>query len=79
MNSFKLLQEPIYVWNQSNYKSVTTIRDKVVWGTSTIRHYADLKQFALSIKGKDGRIDNILQNALIKCENELKNGGDRQW
>ena len=79
MNSFKLLQEPIYVWNQSNYKSVTTIRDKVVWGTSTIRHYADLKQFALSIKGKDGRIDNILQNALIKCENEIKNKGDRQW
>lgn len=79
MNSFKLLQEPIYVWNQSNYKSVTTIRDKVVWGTSTIRHYADLKQFALSIKGKDGKIDNILQNALIKCENELKNEGDRQW
>lgn len=79
MNNFVLLKEPIYVWNQQNMKSVTTIRDQALWGTSTIRHYADLKQFYLTIKGKDNKVDNILQNALIKCENELKQGGDRQW
>ena len=79
MNSFKLLQEPIYVWNQTNTKSVTTIRDKVVWGTSTIRHYADAKQFALSIKGQDSKIDEILEKALNKCKKEILEGKDRQW
>ena len=79
MNSFKLLQEPIYVWNQTNTKSVTTIRDKVVWGTSTIRHYADAKQFYLSIKGRDSKIDMILEKALNKCKKEILEGKDRQW
>lgn len=79
MNSFKLLQEPIYVWNRSNLKSVTTIRDEILWGTSTIRHYADTKQLYLTYKGKDTKIDKILKDRLQLCENELRQNGDRQW
>lgn len=79
MNDFKLLQEPVYVWNQQNYKSVTTIREKVIWGTSTIRHYADTLQLALSVKGKDSRIDKILEDRVRKTKQEMNNGGDKQW
>jgi glycosyltransferase involved in cell wall biosynthesis len=79
MNDFKLLQKPVYVWNQQNYKSITTIREKVIWGTSTIRHYADTKQLMLSVKGKDKKIDEYLEHRLNLCENELKEGKDRQW
>lgn len=79
MNSFKLLQEPIYVWNQQNHKSVTTIREKVIWGTSTIRHYADTLQLALSVKGKDPRIDKILEDRVRKTKREMESGGDKQW
>lgn len=79
MNSFELLQEPIYVWNQQNSKSITTIREKVVWGTSTIRHYADTMQFALSVKGQDPKIDKLMNIALNKCKKEMEEGNDRQW
>ena len=79
MNSFALLKEPIYVWNQSNSKSVTTIREKVVWGTSTIRHYADTMQFALSIKGQDSKIDRFMEERLRMTKQEIDSGGDRQW
>ena len=79
MNTFKLLKEPIYVWNQDNYKSITTIRENIIWGTSTIRHYADTKQLMLSVKGKDKKIDEILEHRLNLCEKELKEGKDRQW
>ena len=79
MNTFELLKEPIYVWNQMNSKSVTTIRDKVVWGTSTIRHYADTLQFALSIKGQDPKIDRIMEERIMKTKQEMESGGDKQW
>lgn len=79
MNSFKLLKEPIYVWNKENMKSVTTIRDKVVWGTSTIRHYADTLQLYLSNKGKDAIIDSILEERVQKTKKEMLEGGDKQW
>ena len=79
MNDFKLLQQPIYVWNQQNYKSITTIREKVIWGTSTIRHYADTLQLALSVKGKDKKIDNILEERVKKTKKEVLEGKDRQW
>ena len=79
MNNFKLLQEPVYVWNQQNHKSVTTIREKVIWGTSTIRHYADTLQLALSVKGKDPKIDKILDNRVRKTKQEMLEGKDRQW
>ena len=79
MNSFKLLQEPIYVWNQQNNKSVTTIREKVIWGTSTIRHYADTLQLALSIKGQDPKIDRLMDERIRKTKQEMDMGGDKQW
>ena len=79
MNSFKLIKQPLYVWNRENTKSVTTIREKVVWGTSTIRHYADCKQLYLSEKGKDEKIDEYLEERLEKCKAEIMSGGDRQW
>ena len=79
MNSFNLLKEPVYVWNRENAKSVTTIREKVVWGTSTIRHYADTLQLALSVKGKDEKIDSILNERIRLTKLEVENGGDKQW
>ena len=79
MNSFKLLQEPVYVWNQSNHKSVTTIRDKEIWGTSTIRHYADTLQLYLTEKGKDPIIDRYLKERVDKTKLEMEQGGDKQW
>ena len=79
MNNFKLLQEPVYVWNQQNHKSITTIREKVIWGTSTIRHYADTLQLALSVKGKDKKIDKILEERVKKTKKEVLEGKDRQW
>ena len=79
MNSFELLKKPIYVWNQQNYKSVTTIREKTIWGTSTIRHYADTLQLYLSIKGKDKKIDKIMLDRVNKCKKEILEGKDRQW
>ena len=79
MNNFELLKKPVYVWNRENYKSITTIREKVMWGTSTIRHYADTKQLYLSVKGRDSKIDEYLEERLKLCLNELKKGKDRQW
>lgn len=79
MNGFRCLSEPVYVWNQRNMKSVTTIRDEAVWGTSTIRHYADTLQLYLTYKGKDEKMDKILKNRVNKTKNEVLNGGDQQW
>lgn len=80
MKNFELLKIPVYVWNQTNEKSVTTIRTKnIAWETSTIRHYADTKELYLSVKGKDSKIDSILEDRLKRCEKELKEGGDKQW
>jgi len=79
MKDFKLLQKPIYVWNQQNHKSVTTIREKIIWGTSTIRHYADTLQLALSVKGQDEKIDKILDDRVKKTKQEMLEGKDRQW
>ena len=79
MKSFKLLQDPVYVWNQSNSKSVTTIRDKEIWGTSTIRHYADTLQLFLTEKVKDPQIDKYLEERVRKTKFEMESGGDKQW
>ena len=79
MNSFKCLNKLIYVYNLCNATSTTKVRDKITWGTSTIRHYADTLQLALSVKGKDKKIDEILQERLIKCKNEMLNNGDKQY
>ena len=79
MNNFGLLKEPIYVWNRQNSKSVTTIRDNILWGTSTIRHYADTLQLALTLKGKDSKIDELMEQRVQKTKQELDMNGDRQW
>lgn len=80
MNDFKCLEDLIYVWNQDNNKSVTTIRTKnILWFTSTIRHYADTIQLALSVKGVDEKIDNILEERISKCKEEINKGGDKQY
>ena len=80
MNSFELLQKPLYVWNKSNTKSVTTIRViNPLWETSTIRQYADTMLLYLQEKGKDAKIDKILKEAVNKCKKEMEDGNDRQW
>jgi glycosyltransferase involved in cell wall biosynthesis len=79
MKDFELLKEPIYVWNRENSKSVTTLREKTIWGTSTIRHYADTLQLASSVKGLDTEIDKILDERVKKTKQEMEMGNDRQW
>lgn len=79
MKDFECLEDSVYVWNRTNRKSVTTIRDKEMWGTSTIRHYADTLQLYLQEKGKDSKIDSYLKQRVDKCKKEMETGGDRQW
>ena len=80
MKSFQLLKKPIYVWNKSNYKSVTTVRTvNPLWKTSTIRHYADTLELYLKVKGKDTKIDLFLEDMLKMTKKEMDDGGDKQW
>ena len=79
MNSFTIVKEPIYVWNTTNTKSVTSVREKIVWGTSTIRHYADTLQLYLTYKGKDARFDELMQDRVRRTKKEVDTGGDKQW
>ena len=79
MNDFKCLDRLVYVWNQDNLKSITTKRDSIEWQTSTIRHYADTIQLAMSVKGQDEIIDAILEERMRKCKKEINEGGDKQW
>ena len=80
MDTFQILKDPCYVWNQENYKSVTTLRgENPLWTTSTIRQYADTYQLYLENKGKDKKIDEILKEAAIMCKKEMDNGGDKQY
>ena len=79
METFDILAKPVYVWNRDNTKSVTTIRDEIIWGTSTIRHYADTKQLYLQEKGKDTKIDKYLLERVNMCKKEMDEGKDRQW
>lgn len=80
MNSFQLLKKPIYVWNKTNHKSVTTVRKvNPLWETSTIRHWADTLQLYLELKGKDEKIDKFLESRLEMVKKEVLEGGDKQW
>jgi hypothetical protein len=36
-------------------------------------------QLALTVKGKDRIIDQILQERVDKTKAEMQNGGDKQW
>ena len=80
MNNFNILDKPIYVWNQQNLKSVTTIRGQnPLWETSTIRNYADALELYLREKGKDKEIDKLLLSRVNKTKKEIEEGGDLQW
>jgi len=79
MKTFANLKDMVYVWNKQNHKSVTTVRDRIIWGTSTIRHYADTLQLYLTYKGQDKLIDEILEHRLKLCKEEVDKGGDKQW
>ncbi|MBR6907740.1 glycosyltransferase family 2 protein [bacterium] len=80
MKSFELLKKPVYVWNQSNTKSVTTVRTRnVLWETSTIRHYADTLELYLKLKGQDMKFDEFMQTRVEKTKLEIEKGGDKQW
>ncbi len=79
MNNFALLKEPVYVWNRDNTKSVTTVRDKIQWGTSVIRNYADTLQFYLTIKGQDRLFDEMMEKRLKQCKEEMLNERDGQY
>lgn len=80
MNDFALLKKPVYVWNKENHKSVTTIRTKnILWETSTIRHYADTLELAMSVKGRDSKIDRYLEKRVEDTRREMLIGGDKQW
>ncbi|MBR4486643.1 glycosyltransferase family 2 protein, partial [bacterium] len=71
MKNFKILSEPVYVWNRTNTKSVTTIRDNIMWGTSTIRHYADTLKLYLTYQGQDERMDKIMLERVEKTKLEV--------
>ena len=80
MKDFMTLKKPVYVWNQTNMKSVTTVRKRnPLWETSTIRHYADTIELYLRVKGKDKRIDHILEERIKMTKKEIEDGNDRQW
>ncbi len=79
METFDVLPEPVYVWNRDNIKSVTTVREEIIWGTSTIRHYADTMQLYLTYKGKDKKLDRILEERLNLCKKEMDEKGDKQY
>jgi len=79
MKTFANFKDIAYVWNKENLKSVTTIRDNILWGTSTIRHYADTLQLYLTYKGQDPLIDEILKHRVELCKKEIIDGGDKQW
>ena len=79
MQNFLCLKQPYYVWNHDNTKSVTTIRDKVKWGSDTIRHWADTQELYLSVKGQDPNIDAFLEKRLAQVKQEVLNGGDKQY
>ena len=78
MKSFDTLEDPCYVWNRDNTKSVTTKRDNPIWFTSTIRHYADTLEMYMLYKGRDPILDNLLAIRVNMCKDEVLVGGVRQ-
>ena len=83
-SEIELLYEDIYPNFHNQLRGleaihITTVREKIVWGTSTIRHYADTLQLALSVKGRDPKIDKFLDERVRKTKLEMESGGDKQW
>ena len=79
MDTFKCMQTPIYVWNRTNSKSVTTARDNIAWKVSTIRHYADTLELFEKNKNGDKIIRDYLSQRVETTRLEMESGGDRQW
>lgn len=79
MDTFKCMQTPIYVWNRTNSKSVTTARDNIAWKVSTIRHYADTLELFEKNKNGDKIIRDYLSQRAETTRLEMESGGDRQW
>ena len=79
MNTFENLKETVYVWNRENTKSVTTVREKIIWGTSTIRQYADTLQLYLQIQGIDKKIDTLMKERVDATYKEMNENGDKQY
>lgn len=77
METFKCLQEVVYIWNKNNEKSVTTIRNDK-WKVDTLRNYADAIELYDKVKGQDIRIDEILMTRIYNCKKELEEGNDSQ-
>lgn len=79
MKSFIVYGKVSHIWNRDNIKSICTIRDKVKWGTSVYRNYADCKQFLLEIEDdKDERAIDVLKSRLIAIDKDIKNNKDWQ-
>lgn len=78
MNSFDILEIPIYVWNRDNPKSVTHT-NSIMWHISTIKHYADTLELYLEEKGKDKEMDIYLKKKVEATKKEIEEGEDRQW
>ena len=79
MQSFMCYPKSCYVWNRDNKKSITTKRSKYKWKPDTLRHWADALELSLSVRGMDSKIDSLFDERLKLIEEEIRNGGDRQF
>lgn len=79
MRDFICLPDALYVWNRDNANSITTVREKRKWGTSTIRHWADTLELYLTEQGRDNVIDAMLRERIELVKREVLSGGDRQY
>lgn len=78
MDNFICIKDSCYVWNRTNKKSVTTRRENSLWKTSTIRHLADTIELFMNYKGRDPKVDKILEGRVLMCWDEVMSKGDRQ-
>jgi len=79
MKSFANLPLITYFWNRNNKKSVSTLRDKAIWGTSPYRNYADCLQFYIQHKGKDKKADEIIEARIKRIKSYIDKGSDNQY
>lgn len=77
MQSFRCLNEIVYVWNKNNTKSTSTERNKK-WKADTIRNWADSIDVFNTYKGMDIKLDQILQQRVDNCKNEVMINEDSQ-
>ena len=77
MNTWKVLNEVVYVYNRKNETSVTTIRGNK-WKIDTIRNWADALEVYDTYKGISFKMDELLFNRVAETEMEVKRNGDSQ-